>query len=321
MAETTPIRADPSACPRLQHWERVEQVADGDVVDVGFGEHHPKEPAAAHHAGTVYVACAVWDNYFPPSDKEVVLLAGESPAGPFEQVSQVTASAEDNHAPGILVEDGAVWVFYSRDPKDTDGVDNDIRVKSAPVGDVPGSADGWTDHGAVFEDARDPGVVQTPAGAYHLFAKDERGEGVVRGTAPEPGHAFSDRRTVYTDGMGEAPDVIPKSAGDGYWIVTAEGVGEGPRLSVAGEADSVSGTFKGYYALGTHCSLNGIRKPFHRQWTLHHDYLFGSGGRQLHRTDDHVVAYFEAGDGSRFSVGVGYLRDTGSPPEEWESDR
>jgi hypothetical protein len=304
------IRADPSAAPRLQDWVRVEQVVTGETVDVGFDDHHPKEPAAAYHDGTVYLACAVWDAYaFPPTDKEVALCVADDPAGEFAQISQVTDEAGViSHAPGVLVEDGDLWVLYSRGS--TDEVANDIYAKRAPVSDIPDDPDGWTDEGKIFADARDPGVLQDADGRYHLVAKDEQGPGVVHVDGPRLTALSRDEgRTMYTNSFGEAPDLVPKASGEGYWLVTAEGVGEGPRMSVAGEAASPAEEFRGYYVLGTHRSLNGVSEPFHSQWTLHHDYLHADAGRALYRQHGEVMAYFEGGDGSQFSVGVGFLRD------------
>lgn len=60
--------------------------------------------------------------------------------------------------------------------------------------------------------------------------------------------------------------------------------------------------------MGTHRGLDGIHEPFHDEWTLHHDYCFEAGGRELHRRDGRVLAYFEGGDGEQFSVGVGRAR-------------
>lgn len=78
---------------------------------------------------------------------------------------------------------------------------------------------------------------------------------------------------------------------------------------VAGEASLPTDEFCGYYALGTHRSLNGISEPFHCQWTLHHDYLHEDAGAALYRENGEVMAYFEGGDGDHFSIGVGFLRD------------
>jgi hypothetical protein len=309
-----PIRANPSAAPRLQNWVRVEQAVDAATVDVGFAEHHPKEPAAVHHDGRTHLACAVWDAYaFPPADKEVVLCTAPGPDGEFVQRSQVTDDPDaTNHAPGVIVADGDLWVLYSRKAAGTRG--NDVCGRHAPVDDIPSSPSGWTDAGVLFEDARDPGVVRSADGRYHLVATDERGEGVVHVDGPSLDSLSPARaRTAYTNSFGEAPEVVPKASGAGYWLVTAEGVGEGPRLSVAGEAASLTDDFEGYYALGTHCSLGGIREPFHSEWTLHHYYLYAGDGRTLHHTGDCVAAFFEGGDGEQFSVGVGFLRDGGPP--------
>lgn len=302
-----PIRFDPSPCPRLQNWTRVEQVIDSDTVDVGFDEHHPKEPAAAHHDGVTYVACAVWNSYFRHLDKEVVLCTASSPDGEFTQQCQVTDGQTRegyDHAPGILIDDDELWVVYSRNENG-----NDIYAKHAPITDIPGSPSGWIDAGLILEDARDPGLVCGSDGEYHLVAKDERGPGVVhaRGRTLRD---LSSRQTVYTNTLGEAPDIVPKASGNGYWLVTADQVGEGPRMSVGGEADRIAGEFEGYYCLGTHRTLNGISKPFHDQWTLHHDYLPVNGGKTLYRENGEIAAFFEGGDGREFSVGVGFLDDT-----------
>ncbi|WP_276256586.1 hypothetical protein [Halomontanus rarus] len=296
---------------RLQNWVRVEQVITAETVDVGFDEHHPKEPAAASHNGCIYVACAVWDAYaFPPSDKEVVLCMADDPAGAFTQACQVTADASIvSHAPAVLVDDGDLWVLYSRYEKRNSG--NDVYAKRAPVSDIPTDPDGWIDEGRIFTDARDPGVLRIADDRYYLVAKDERGPGVVGVGGPSLTDLSRDHaKTVYTNSFGEAPDIVPKASSDGYWLVTAEGVGEGPRLSVAGEAESPTDEFKGYYALGTHRSLNGISEPFHSQWTLHHDYCHEAGGRTIHRPNGEVLAYFEGGDGTQFSVGVAFLDDS-----------
>ncbi|MFB6227465.1 MAG: hypothetical protein ABEH88_02590 [Halobacteriales archaeon] len=314
-----PIRANPSNAVRLQNWEWVEKVVDETTVDVGFDEHHPKEPAAAHHRGTVYVVSAVWNEYrFPPSHKELVLLRANSPTGPFEQIGRVTdGNGFTGHAPGILIEDGELNVLYSHR---VDGQD-DIRLKRTPVDSIPVSPEGWNDEGVVLRDARDPGVVKSPGGSYHVVAKDERADGVVRVTGPALTEMGTRRTTMYTNSFGEAPEVVPKSGADGYWLVTAEGIGEGPRFSAAGEGDTLRDEFEGYYVLGTHRGLNGIRKPFHEEWTLHHDYLYDSGGVGLYRKEDRVFAYFEAGNGSQFSIGVGVLFDEATSPREWASHR
>jgi hypothetical protein len=292
-------RWDPTPCPRLQDWRGVDAVIDADTVDCGFDAHHPKEPAACHHDGRVFVACAVWNRYVPTADidKEVVLCAADDPAGPFEQVGRVT----DNpgtfmHAPAALVADGDLWVFLS----DKTGGNNSVRARYAPVGDVPETPAGWTDEGVVVEDARDPGLFCGPE-AFHLFVTDERGEGVARLDSPDL-REWSERTTVYTDPGGEAPDLVPQGVGDGYWLVCADS--REPRFSVAGEAATPTGTFADSYVVGTHRGLNGHHEAFHREWTLHHDYCLDDGGRELYRDDGAVFAYFEGGDGEQFAVGL-----------------
>jgi hypothetical protein len=306
-----PVRFNPSPCPRLQNWTRIKQVIDSETVDVGFDEHHPKEPAAAFHGGVTYVACAVWNRYAQHLDKEVVLCTASAPDDEFTQQCQITDGQRRdgyNHAPGIMIDDGRIWVVYSRSENG-----NDVYAKHAPVTDIPESPSEWTDAGLVLEDARDPGLVRGPDEEYHIVAKDERDlrpadPGVVRASGPSI-RDLSGRETIYTDTLGEAPEIVPKVSGSGYWLVTAEQVGEGPRMSVAGEADTITAQFKGYYCLGTHRTLGGITKPFHDQWTLHHDYLQTDGGQDLYRKDGEVAAFFEGGDGTEFSIGVGFLDD------------
>jgi len=295
-------RWNPTPCPRLQDWTAVERAIGPDTVDVGFDEHHPKEPAACHHDGQYLVACAVWNQYRPSAtlDKEVVLCVADDPAGPFEQVSRVTDDPGTYvHAPAILVAEGDLWVFVS----DKTGGYNSVRARRAPVDDVPETPAGWTDEGVVVEEGRDPGVVRGLDGSYHLFVTDERGPGVARLDSPDL-RAWSERTTVYTDPGGEAPDAVPQGRGDGYWLVVA-GQRE-PRFSVAGEAGTLTDEFADSYVVGTHRGLNGHHQPFHAEWTLHHDYCYESGGRALHRTGGEVVSYFEGGDGEQFSVGVGF---------------
>ncbi|MFB6218165.1 MAG: hypothetical protein ABEH77_03135 [Halobacteriaceae archaeon] len=289
-------RWDPTPCPRLQDWTAVERAIDADTVDAGFDAHHPKEPAACHHRGRFLVACAVWSGYVPADiDKEVVLCAADDPAGPFEQVSRVTDNPGTYmHAPAVLAVEGELWVFVS----DKTGGENSVRARHAPLDAIPAAPAGWTDEGVVADGARDPGIVRGPEG-YHLFVTDERGPGVARLDSPDL-RAWGDRTTVHPAG-GEAPDAIPQAAGDGYWLVTADS-GE-PRHSVAAEG-SLAGEFADEYVVGTHRGLNGHHEPFHAAWTLHHDYCFAAGGRELHREDGAVLAYFEGGDGEQFSVGV-----------------
>jgi hypothetical protein len=294
-------RWDPTPCPRLQDWTAVECVVDAATVEAGFDAHHPKEPAACHHEGQYLLACAVWNRYRPDDalDKEVVLCAAEEPTGPFQQVSRVTDTPGTfMHAPAVLVHDGELWVFVS----DKTGGHNSVRARHAPAAAIPETPAGWTDEGVLVEEARDPGVLRGPDGEWHLFVTDERSPGVARLDGPDL-RTWSDRTTVYPEG-GEAPDAVPQGVGDGYWLVVAGQ--HDPRVSVAGEAATLTGAFGDRYAVGTHRGLNGHHGAFHGEWTLHHDYCQAAGGRRLHEVDGEVVAYFEGGDGEQFRVGVAF---------------
>lgn len=300
---------------RLQNWVETRQVIDPKSVRVpSFETPHPKEPAAAWRQGTFYVACAVWDKAARPRNKEVVLCRADRYDGPFTQVCQVTQSEEPgvyNHAPAVLIENGEIWVFYAHKrpfTKHRQVRRNSIRARHASLDAIPSSPEGWKEEGTLIDGARDPGLFKSPDGVYHLFATGERGESaIVRFQSPDllrwsgPSIAWK----VFHgkgDTAGEAPDIVPKRDGDGYWLIVA--AQSHPRLSIAGESRSLVEPFSGCYIVGYHNSLNGIQNPFYACKTQHHDYLFRAGGDDIHKVGGRIVSYFEGFDGAYWSVGV-----------------
>lgn len=290
-----------SSGTRINDWLSAEQVVTPADVDVGFTEHHPKEPAAFRHEGRYFIAAAVWDAYDPSNltDKEVVILTSDAPGGNFTQVSRVTSNAGTfMHAPCPIVdESGELWVFYS----DKSGGSNDIAVKHAPALDLPSDPGGWTDEGVVISNARDPGLIRSGDGTYYAFYTHDSNNTIYRQEGTDL-VSWSGATEVYTEANNQAADVIPK-VGGGYWLTVTAYNGSSYH-AVAGESSSLTGSFTGRTPICQVGALNGVQKSWYSEWTTHFGYPRGNTGKDLITADGDAFAYFEGGDGSSFSIGI-----------------
>lgn len=112
------------------------------------------------------------------------------------------------------MDNGDLWVLYSRFRKRDGG--NDVYAKRVPASDLPSDPGGWTDKGRLYADARDPCVGGITGGWNYLVAKDERAPGVVCVDGVDIADLSRDNtQTVFTNSFSEAPELVPKTSGDG----------------------------------------------------------------------------------------------------------
>jgi hypothetical protein len=324
----TPDPIDPSPttydvdarATRVNRYVEVTSVIDGDTVDVGWPDHHPKEPASFVYDGTYYVACAIWESYAnsETDTKEVVLCRSDRPDGGFEQISQVTDQPGSyDHAPALHVtEDGECWVFWSNFAGGGPSVD----ARHAPVGEIPATPEGWTDEGTVVDHHKDPGLHRADDGTFYMFANDSRSEwpsGEIHRLSSSNLVDWENQTLVYshpTDGHAtEASDVIPKATGDGWWITFAKNTRgkRGGWIVGAGEADALTDTFTGSTTGTTGTAANGIQHAYNDDWNSHVDYLKRDASTQITRSPDgrDCLAYLETGSGDQYHVSFARLRE------------
>lgn len=287
---------------RINNWISVEKVLGPNDVDVGFTEHHPKEPAACEYNGTYYLVAAVWDGY-SANDKETVLLSSDYQTGGFTQISQVTnKDGVFMHAPFVMVDgSGELWVFIS----DKEGGGNDIRARHAPVDNIPSNPGGWTDEGIVISSARDPVIVRSGS-TYYCFYTDEAGANgtISRQESTDLVNWSNEVENVYDSANNQGPHPIPKADGSGdWWMVNTAYDGEA-FYAVAGEASSLTANeFTGTYEVMLRGSIAGIRRSWYSDWTSHLGYIQTNDSADLVEKNGDAVAYFEGGDGSQHYVG------------------
>jgi hypothetical protein len=294
----------------------VTSVIDGDTVDVGFDEHHPKEPAAYFHDGTWYVACAVWQSYDHDEvdTKEIVLCRSDRPDGGFEQVSQVTDDPGIfDHAPALHVTpDGECWIFWSNYRTGS------VTARHAPVTDLPPNPGGWTDEETVIPDHKDPGLHTGSDGTIYCFANSlerppDHGWEIYRWESTNL-RDWSNRELVYEQPLrgdaAEAADVVPKADGSGWWLTYAMNERGGPGWGTwAADASSLTGQFEGMSLVTRSSDANGIQESFNTHWNSHLDYVKTDGSRSAVHVGPDLAAYEEVGDGSQYGIAFVRIRD------------
>ena len=324
-----PVKMNDSLIPGLNTWKEVHHViTDKEVTVRGFKENHPKEPAAFYYNGYYYVAVAVWNKYgggFAPkgsrvTDKEVVLLCSKSWKGPFTQISQVTENPGTYmHTPGIYIDQNdELYVFFS----DKSGGGNDIHLKHAPVNNIPESPSDWIDEGVVLsgEEYRDPCFIRGPNGKNYLFVTDGSlvGSPVSRFESDNMENWSNKVENIYdqSNRSNEGVDFVPKGNDKGYWLITIDGAGKN-LYGIAGESENLlAPKFKGKYRVSGSGVLNGKKRSWYSKWAAHFDYVYESGKMNIHQDEEHHIAFFEAGNGTEFSVGVANASLKGSRKAE-----
>lgn len=229
------------------------------------------------------------------------------------------------HAAAVTVRDGRLYVFYSV-REDIEEGGNYVRLKHAPVDDIPAEPDGWTDEGAVVERARDPGLFRVGDRWYMFFSSEgwRYEDGVDRvGEYDNVGRVESDdfldweARTdpVYHEANDQAPDVVPRADGSGYWLVVTEYTDEKDAYAVAGASDRIDGQFSGRVPLCEPGDIGGTSEPWFGSMTTHFDYCKRDACGALYEREGRIPAYFEARGEGPYSVGVAFA-PAGAQPDE-----
>lgn len=314
--------------PRIRGLADPQQVVAPADVDTGLREEHPKEPTAHYHDGTVYLVCVSWNDAdgTVTTDKRPALFVSDRPDGGFEQVSLLADTPGTyEHAAAVTVRDGRLYVFYSV-REDIEAGGNDIHLKHAPVADVPAEPGGWADEGAVLRNARDPGLFRVDDRWYVFFSSEgwRAEDGVERvGEYDNVGRVEGEdllrwenrADPVYAEANDQAPDVVPKADGSGYWLVVTEYTDGKDAYAVAGEADRIDGEFSGRVPLCRPGDIGGSEEPWFASMTTHFDYCKRDACGALYAREGRIPAYFEARGDGPYSVGVVFA-PAGTRPDE-----
>jgi len=251
------------------------------------------------------------------SDKRPALMVSDRPDGDFEQVSPLADTPDtDEHAAAVTVHDGRLWVFYSV-KEDVESGGNHVRLKHAPIDDIPADPGGWADEGPVVENARDPGLFRVGDRWYMFFSSEgwrEEGGGERVGEYDNVGRVESEdllhweghTDPVYHEAHDQAPDVVPKADGSGYWLVVTEYAPGKDAYAVAGESEAVDGQFSGRVALCDPGRIGDTSEPWFGSMTTHFDYCKRDACGALYEHGGRIPAYFEARGDGPYSVGVAF---------------
>lgn len=228
----------------------------------------PKEPAAVQQGETIYLAVAGFngyesvegDNQFGGgrvTEKDVTLWTSDHPLGEFEQISVVTDQGVEGafdpgrkmgyqHAPGIGILDGELWVLYNQ------RVTDEIHAKHAPANDIPDRPDEWA-HETLVGNASDVKSIIRHNGRVHVVFSNGSFE-EVHLVSGDDLLSLGDRTSLVStkdgypggpSGSNVAPHVFPGPDGGWYLLLTRR-LGGG-YSGHGGEVILYSDTLRGQY--------------------------------------------------------------------------